>query len=273
MKQLPYKIGINVIPGLGVPELCCMDIIKEAGFDSFFNEWSDGKDVGAFAKRAKELDLIYQSVHAPFGGIDCMWKEGERGNDFADMLCRCADDCEKFGIPIMIVHPFIGFFEHEPNDLGVSRFLKVVDHAEKRGIVIAFENVEGEEYLEAIMKATSSPSAKFCLDTGHEVCYNRSRDRLALYGDRLAATHFNDNLGIRTTDGSITPADDLHLVPFDGVVDWQNVMDRIKAHDYNGIITFELKVKGGEEHKNYQNLTPAEYYKLAYERAVRVVTL
>ena len=62
MKQLPYKIGINVIPGLGAPELRCMDIIKEAGFDSFFNEWSDGKEIGLFAKRAKELDLIYQST-------------------------------------------------------------------------------------------------------------------------------------------------------------------------------------------------------------------
>ena len=173
----------------------------------------------------------------------------------------------------MIAHPFIGFFDHSPNELGVSRFMRLNSHASKLGIKIAYENVEGEEYLEAIMKASDPETVGFCLDTGHEVCYNRSRDRLALYGDRLIATHFNDNLGIRSANGSITPADDLHLLPFDGVVNWKGVMERIYKHGYDGVITFELKVKGGAEHEKYRDLTPEEYFDLAHERALKVINL
>lgn len=269
----PYKLGINTIGGLGSDELALMETIKDSGFDAFFNCWEDGKDVAPFYKKAKELGLIYQSVHAPFGGCECVWQEGERGDLYVDMLCRCADDCARYDIPIFIVHPFIGFHDHTPTPVGVERYLRLIGHAERLGVKAAFENVEGEEYLAAIMGATSSASAGFCLDTGHEVCYNRSADRLALYGDRLIATHFNDNLGIRTSDGSITPADDLHLLPFDGVVDWRNVMARIRAHGYGGILTFELKVKGGAEHAAYQHMTAGEYYAEAYRRATRVASL
>lgn len=44
----------------------------------------------------------------------------------------------------------------------------------------------------------------FCLDAGHEMCYNHSADMLSLYGDRLIATHINDNLGIRDYGGKTT---------------------------------------------------------------------
>jgi len=268
-----YKLGINTVGGFGIDELRLMEIIKESGFDAFFNCWEPDKDLAPYVTKAKELGLIYQSVHAPFGGCECIWQPGERGERYIDTLCRCAEDCARYDIPVFIVHPFIGFHDHTPTDIGVERYLRLIDRAERLGVKAAYENVEGDEYLAAIMSAASSPAAGFCLDTGHEVCYNRSKDRLALYGDRLIATHFNDNLGIRTTDGSITPADDLHLLPFDGVVDWQGVMERIRAHGYSGILTFELKVKGGKEHAAYQNMTPEEYYAEAFRRACRVAAL
>lgn len=41
------------------------------------------------------------------------------------------------------------------------------------------------------------------------------------YGDRLIATHLNDNLGVSDFDGKVTWTDDLHLLPFDGIIDWR----------------------------------------------------
>ena len=83
--------------------------------------------------------------------------------------------------------------------------------AKERGVKVAFENTEGEEYLEALMdNFKDDDTVGFCWDTGHEMCYNHSQDMLAKYGDRLIATHINDNLGISDYDGKITWLDDLH---------------------------------------------------------------
>lgn len=66
-----------------------------------------------------------------------------------------------------------------------------------------------------------NPAVGFCWDSGHELCYNHGRDMLAQYGDRLLGTRLNDNLGVRDDGGQITFLDDLHLLPFEGIADWQ----------------------------------------------------
>lgn len=99
---------------------------------------------------------------------------------------------------------------------------------------------------------------------------------LALYGDRLLCTHLNDNLGIRDFEGQITYIDDLHLLPFDGVGDWQNIADRLNRHHFNDLLTFELtrKSKPGRcENDVYAHMEPLEYLTQAYMRACRVATL
>ena len=99
---------------------------------------------------------------------------------------------------------------------------------------------------------------------------------LAKYGDRLIATHINDNLGISKYDGEIYWTDDLHLLPFDGVADWQNVTERISRCGYDGILTFELiRLSKRERHENdkYMKMPLDEYLAEAYARACRVATL
>ena len=46
---------------------------------------------------------------------------------------------------------------------------------------------------------------------------------LALYGEKLICTHLNDNLGIKDFEGKTTWHDDLHLLPFDGIADWNKI--------------------------------------------------
>lgn len=149
--------------------------------------------------------------------------------------------------------------------------------AERLGVKVAFENTEGEEYLTAVMERfKDSPAVGFCWDTGHEMCYNRSKDMLSLYGDNLIATHLNDNLGIRDFDGNITWIDDLHLLPFDGIADWQRIAKRLDNCGYNGVLTFELnRYSKPDRHENdaYTDMPIERYLTLAYMRACRVATL
>ena len=99
---------------------------------------------------------------------------------------------------------------------------------------------------------------------------------LALYGDRLFHTHLNDNLGVSDYYGRITPRDDLHLLPFDGIADWLEITRRLNRHGYQGVLSFELNnVSKRDRHENdaYGRMTPEEYLTQAYMRACRVAAL
>lgn len=142
----------------------------------------------------------------------------------------------------MVSHVMIGFDKHTPTETGLGNFERIVSEADKLGVKIAFENTEGEEYLAAVMEHFKDcDTVGFCLDTGHEICYNPGSDMLSLYGDRLIHTHINDNLGV--CGDEITYLDDLHLLPFDGVCDFDGVAGRLVRCGYDGTLTFELKQK------------------------------
>lgn len=145
-----------------------------------------------------------------------------------------------------------------------------MEAADRAGIALSFENVEGEEYLAALMDAFSDcPHVGFCLDTGHELCYNRGKNMMALYGDRLNHTHFNDNRGVSGAD--IDWLDDLHLVMGDGAVNWNWVMSRIRASGYTGPLMCELSLtnKPGKHTQDaYAAMGMEKFYRFAYERAL-----
>ncbi|MBQ5633867.1 MAG: sugar phosphate isomerase/epimerase, partial [Clostridia bacterium] len=146
---------------------------------------------------------------------------------------------------------------------------KIVLAGEKHGVKIAFENTEGEEYLEYLLKHfASSDYAGFCIDTGHEMCYNAKRDLITKYASKLCCTHLNDNMG--QTGEKITWYDDSHMLPFDGVADWEGIAARLKAAGYKGDLTFELNSKNKPErdtHRIYAGLDFEQYVALAFERA------
>ena len=249
-------------------------LFKKIGFDGFFTDYTTRENIAEYRKLADELGMIYQSVHAPFVKMKEMWENGE---DAVTELTECLQACAENNVPIMVAHVFIGFNDHFPNENGLENFGKVVKEAERLGVKIAFENTEGEEYLAAVMERfKDSPAVGFCWDTGHEMCYNRSKDMLSLYGDKLIATHLNDNLGIRDYGGNITWIDDLHLLPFDGIADWQGIADRLTKCGYDGILTFEFnRYSKPERHENdfYKAMPIEQYLTLAYMRACRAAAL
>ena len=250
-------------------------LIKAAGFEGVFAEWSAPGCLDSVVKVIKEEGLIFQSVHAPFGRSADMWCEDEENAEVAvNELIACLDDCKKLGAPIMLVHAFIGFTEHNPTPRGVERVANVVKAAEDWGVKIAFENTEGEEYLDTLMEAfKDNETVGFCWDTGHEMCYNRHRDMLSSYGHRLIATHINDNLGISRADGEIFWTDDLHLLPFDGIADWDDIAARLDRCGFTDIMTFELTVKSKPsrfENDKYAAMSSKQYLAEAYSRACRV---
>ena len=142
---------------------------------------------------------------------------------------------------------------------------------------VAVENTEGEEHLDALLAAfRGEPAVGFCWDTGHELCYNRGRDLMADFGDRLICTHINDNLGISDPSGPTTWLDDLHLLPFDGVADWPGIARRLAASPFRGPLTFELNKAsrpGRHENDAYDAMPLRDYLAEALRRARRFAAL
>lgn len=271
------KFGISV--GMGFKESVEEQIalIGQAGYASCFTGWSDGCEIERWAAAMARNNVIYQSVHAPFTKVHLLWEDaGQGGEDYTDMLIRCVEDCAKVGVKIMIAHVIIGMDRHTPNELGLKRFARLVAAAEKHGVIVAFENTEGLEYLQAVMDAfKSSPSCGFCWDTGHEMCYNYSEDMMARFGDKIVATHINDNLGMADRQ-VMTWLDDSHLLPFDGIADWKSVINRLDRYGFDGIYTMELtrdSKPGRNTHAAYATWSFAEFLAAALERGRRIVSL
>lgn len=265
---------------LGNPEISENDQIRlfaETGFDGFFSGWSRNADISSLRQTADETGMMFQSVHAPFTLMADLWTKSGRTHEALNELISCLRDCADNSVPVMVAHAFIGFEDHSPTSFGLDNFGAVVSEAQRLGISIAFENTEGEEYLAALMKEFAGcKNVGFCWDTGHEMCYNHGRDMLSLYGDRLIATHINDNLGIKDNDGQITWLDDLHLLPFDGIGNWTDIAARLDRHGFSGPLTFELGIAskpGRHENDAYGRMDFRDYITEAYMRACRVASL
>ena len=269
------KLGFSICQSYGktVPE--AVQLLKAIGFDAVSPEWMpDGGHI-AYIEAAKQAGMEVQSLHAPYEKAKDMWGSDEAKAETAiQELLSCLHDCEAYGVPIMVAHAFIGFKDHTPTPQGLKNFETVVQEARRRGIKIALENTEGEEYLFALMEHfAGDKTVGFCWDSGHEMCYNHSQDLLEKYGDRLLITHLNDNLGIRDFQGRITWLDDLHLLPFDGILDWDRAAERLRQADCPAILNFELNLRskpGRHENDPYGQMTAEEYLTECYKRACRV---
>lgn len=254
-----------------------LEPIKSVGFDQFFfcdEKGQDSKEDETIAEKAAKVGIGFHSIHAPFYGMDDIWHDesGELAAVMEADLKKSIDNCRNLDVPLVIMHAIIGMDNHTPTELGLERLGKIIDYAVKRGVTIGFENTEGECYLKALLeKYGELENVGFTFDSGHELCYNNATDMLGKYGKYLVSTHLNDNFGM-TDPEHPTFFDDHHLLPFDGVGDWDGIAHRLRKCGFDGSLTFEL-VHNGREGKNvehpYLEMSFEDYLEKAYEHADR----
>jgi sugar phosphate isomerase/epimerase len=270
------KIGISIDKNDSVSIGELLQIIKNVGFDAISPSLRSVSELAEIVNIAGELGLELQSLHAPFGKAADMWSCDK--NVFSPAkkeLLEAIDACERFHIPVVVAHTWIGFdYQFDEKSLHYDNFQEVVRYAEERNVKIAFENTEGIEYLLALMEHfRGNDTVGFCWDSGHEMCYNYSADILGELGSRLIMTHLNDNLGISRFDGKIYWTDDLHLLPFDGIGDWDYNIQRLRDARNQSILNFELSIASKpNRHENdvYAQMTLVEYFTEAYKRACKI---
>lgn len=270
-----HLLCMNTSEAFGVDIEKQILLLQKTGFEGFFTPWKDSDSIRKWAETARETGMIYQSVHAPFGGVADLWRNDKEKAVIAENeIIRCIRACSENDVRLVVSHCYIGFDNVvDITQEGLCRYERIINEADKCGVNIAFENTEGLEYLEKLLDTFSDrKNVGFCLDTGHEMCYNYGENLLEKWGDRLIATHLNDNLGIKDYSGRIFWHDDLHLLPFDGIRDWDELACRFRKINYKGFLTFELcKASKPNRHENdkYDRMSLEEYFSESYIRACR----
>lgn len=275
------KTGINFSKfGYELSDADAMKCIRDAGFDTFFTGTLDEEKTAFFKETGEKLGLRYESVHAPFRGINCMWDEGEKGDAYVKQLCDVAELCKKYEIGYFTLHcmnvPQFNVDVTEPlkwSELGLDRFRRVVAYAAECGVKACFENVEFPHFeLKGLLDALRTdgyPSLGFTWDVGHEHCYPAAGFEVAdVFGDLLVGTHVHDNFGQKDPH-VITWNDDSHVLPFDGTIDFRKVGQSLKKCGYTGTVTLETGRK--ELVPWYRDLAIEEFLDMAHTRALRIV--
>lgn len=242
------KIGFSLQTKYDRPITQVIALLKKAGFSAVSPTWTSEADLAGIAACVKEQGMLIQTLHAPPKGIPVLWQEdGSVSAELLGTFLKCIDMCERFQIPTLVIHGWQGHnyvFPTEP--LYFGNFDRIVSYAQTKGVSIAFENLEGEEYLAALM--ARYPGVGYCWDSGHDSCYPHKLDFLKEFGHRLIITHLNDNLGPGDSSVPLSSAVDKHYLPFDGVLDWEACMQRLKSAKPQEILNFEFKIKPNDRY-------------------------
>lgn len=232
-------------------------LIKQAGFDCVMLWWSDqfGRGTGyqEDVHFARNAGLHIENIHTPVHEQNCLSLDNLDGENVFQSYLQCIQDCFEYKISTMVIH--LPDDAHPVNRLGIKRVEKIMYEAERLDVQIAFENLGNLQNLALVLDTFSSQNAGFCYDSCHHINFAPREDLLERYGNRLMALHLHDNGGKYNQ----------HQLPFDGNIDWVDVMKKIEHTGYQGAVTLEPM------NWDYENLTIHQFLDLAYQKAKRLV--
>lgn len=252
------KIGINWGAYGKLPIDEQIGYMKKYGFEAAFISGGRSHADEVIPKLA-EAGISCHSIHAPFDKINSVWFEGEEGDGMMDRIIDSLYACADHGVPVLVVHLSSGKNAPVISDAGVARFRRLMAVAKEKGVKIAYENQRKLANI-ALMFEIFEDEACFCWDVGHEECFAYGRRFMPLFGDKLVALHVNDNL---CEDNG-----DIHIIPYDGKVDFDRVAKSIADVGYEGPVM--LEVIRHIKPDFYGDISADEYYARAAAAAKRL---
>lgn len=252
------RIGIQMHAKGGLTDEAYVKQIKALGFDATFTNVPTAERIGPLAELFAREGIFWESMHAPFDGINSIWLEGDSGDTMLARLQNGVDACALAGVPVLVVHLSSGLKPPSITDVGRARFAQLVAYAGEKRVQIAFENQRMLGNIAWAFEAfADAPHVGFCYDTGHENCFTPGREYMPLFGKKLVFTHIHDNSGEFDHDE--------HRIPFDGGLDFDRVARQIRESGYTGTLMLEVIAKNS----NYYDDVAVEDYLARAARAIR----
>lgn len=257
------KLGIIAECIDGEDGLVSLDRIAAAGFESTFTGKYDLPSVEKLVEKCKKLGLDMEFIHAPFGGINNMWLPGDGYKKIYDGMIESIDSAAATGIGAIVAHVSSGWKAPEICDEGLARYDAMVEHAAKKNVIVAFENLRKVGNVAYFVdRYEDAGNVKFCYDCGHEHCYTETVCFPDIFRRRMIFTHIHDNMGRDKNNPMGDP--DMHVLPFDGNIDYAHMMRKLDEYGYSGSLMLEVS-----SHP-YPGVDPDAFVRDAYSRIEKI---
>ncbi|NBH81381.1 sugar phosphate isomerase/epimerase [bacterium C-53] len=203
------------------------------------------QEIQEYIDFAKELGLTFVQAHATIFDYCNLDDEYERKEE---LFKRSIKGAAMMKAPWIVVHPSSYLADgrihpdtHRKNVEFLKRYAAV---AKEEGIGLAVENMWGR---------TKSGEKPYCLDPGEllrliedvdcenvKVCWDvehgsieklDQKKALQMLGKFVVATHISDEAG----------ADSIHILPYLGNADWDEILGALAQIHYTGVFNFEIQ--------------------------------
>ena len=227
--------------------------------------------------RQKELihkhGLSVSQAHAPW-----RWPKDNDPEERIRWLAamkKAISGAHKLECPRFVVHPLMPYMDTaEGKDevwaMNEVFIAELADYASRYGITVCVENLPFplyplttvEQVCELVDKLNRE-NLKVCLDTGHAAIFfgKNVGDAVRYIGNRLEAIHVHDNMG----------KEDEHLIPGDGIIDWDGFCTALKEIGFGGVISLETSAKHAKHPKEEWDIREKNLLKLAKELAEKAI--
>jgi len=237
-------------------------MIKDAGFDAFdysfcyMLDQPEKDSLGEnYIEKAYELRKYTNSI-----GIECNQAHAPLDFRHTDSVSlddmkylrnvRAIEAATVLGAKSIVIHPLGSILRSDDHNLDYFEYNTMylrsyIPYCEKYKMHISVENLntskDGKamgipglttpDEISAWVKSLGSDWFNICLDTGHSAITGIEPEDMirGIGGTMIKALHIHDNdrLG------------DLHLLPFEGKLNWDNIAQALKDIDYEGDFTLE----------------------------------
>ncbi len=245
MNAVSARLNFTKYPKDDIVEHICraLDAHKSIGFDAVDIDLevyhlrldSQTEEIKAMIQYSKQIGMPFRLTHLPFSLND-----PQRLRDAIDITKLMGAECTVIHPPAPNLSPE-EFDEEREHDRIVSSLAPFIEYADQVGVTVTVENMRQIKGMrrycsdpETLCKVADELGVGICWDTGHAHTTGlKQSDALKHVGNRLKMIHVNDNYG----------SDDLHLAPFVGTVDWQDVMQGLSAVSFEGLFNYEVSTR------------------------------
>ncbi|HVB34601.1 MAG TPA: sugar phosphate isomerase/epimerase family protein [Patescibacteria group bacterium] len=195
-----------------------------------------------------QTGLGLHSVHAPLERCSGQGRESGapisiaepdklRRTEAVDEIKWAMELAERIPFRFLVLHMGTGREPLSPRhqDAAFNSLEYLVVFAKQRGLTIALENTPGElaapDALVDFLRQTRLGDLRLCFDVGHAHIGAGVDAAFDWMRKRVVTTHIHDNRGDR----------DDHLVPFEGAIDWEAALAKLRSAPVELPLVLELK--------------------------------
>jgi len=229
-------------------------------------DYRDKAQISELGHWFRDAPLKLHSLHSPMYNDDVWGRSGPQSVititealkskrlDMVDEIKRALEIAETVPFRYLIQHLGVAGEEYDERkiDYAFSALEEINLFARQRGVEVLLENTPNElataERLRMFLDVTHL-NLNVCFDVGHAHMHGSVESEYRLLKPRIRSTHVHDNNG----------ADDSHLFPGKGTVDWVGATDLLRSADGQYPLLLELREVDEMQHPVESARTTFDY--------------